>query len=69
MNYKEFKIGKLEIYLSSTIRNKAFDFEILPRLAYQKDTTYIYEAQRSCITTRTVVMSWLIFYVSISIHF
>lgn len=61
MNYKEFKIGKLEIYFSSTIRINGFDFEILPRLTYQKYNTHI-------LITRAVIMSWLIFYASISFN-
>lgn len=66
MKYIISKLGKLEIYLSSTMRNTGFDFEILPRLTYRKDMMPIYDDPHSYAMTRTVIMSWLIFYMSFS---
>lgn len=67
MDYKVFKLGKkLEIYLSSTIKNEGFEVEILPRLTYWK--TPVYTAQRKCVMTRTVVMAWLTFYLSFTMY-
>lgn len=67
MKFIIFKLGKFEIYLSSTItiRNTGFDFEILPRLTYWKDMMPIDNDPHNYAMTRAVIMAWLIFYVSV----